>query len=111
MSNVIKLKKGLDIPIKGEPADILENIPMPETFAIKPADFLGLVPKLRVKVGDKVKGGTALFVDKYLPEIQYVSPVSGEVVAINRGERRKILEVVVKADQDNLSEDFPKADP
>jgi len=111
MSNVIKLKKGLDIPIKGEPADILENIPMPETFAIKPADFQGLVPKLRVKVGDKVKGGTALFVDKYLPEIQYVSPVSGEVVAINRGERRKILEVVVKADQDNLSEDFPKADP
>ena len=46
MSNVIKLKKGLDIPIKGEPAAILENIPMPETFAIKPADFLGLVPKL-----------------------------------------------------------------
>ena len=111
MSNVIKLKKGLDIPIKGEPADILEYITKPETFAIKPGDFQGLVPKLRVKVGDRVKAGTALFVDKYLPEIQYVSPVSGEVVAVNRGERRKILEVVVKAQPENLSEEFLIANP
>ena len=111
MSKVIKLKKGLDIQIKGEPANNLEHISMPETFAIKPADFQGLVPKLTVAVGDKVKAGTPLFFDKYQPEIQYVSPVSGEVAAINRGERRRILEVIVKADSANLSEDFLKENP
>jgi len=111
MSKVIKLKKGLDIQIKGEPANNLEHISMPETFAIKPADFQGLVPKLTVAVGDKVKAGTPLFFDKYQPEIQYVSPVSGEVSAINRGERRRILEVIVKADFINLSEDFLKENP
>ncbi len=111
MSKVIKLKKGLDIQIKGQPANILEHISRPETFAIKPADFQGLVPKLTVAVGDKVKAGTPLFFDKYHPEVQYVSPVSGEVTAINRGERRRILEVVVKSERENLSEDFLKADP
>lgn len=111
MSKVIKLKKGLEIQIKGEPANNLEHIGMPETFAIKPADFPGLVPKLTVAVGDKVKAGTPLFFDKYHPEVQYVSPVSGEVTAINRGERRRILEVVVKAERENLSADFLKADP
>lgn len=111
MSKVIRLKKGLDIQIKGEPANNLEHINKPETFAIKPADFHGLVPKLLVKVGDKVKAGTPLFFDKYQPEVQYVSPVSGEVTAINRGERRRILEVVVKAERENLSEDFPRGNP
>lgn len=111
MSKVIKLKKGLDIQIKGEPANNLEHINKPETFAIKPADFHGLVPKLLVKVGDQVKAGTPLFFDKYQPEVQYVSPVSGEVTAINRGERRRILEVVVSSDRENLSEAFPRGDP
>ena len=111
MPKVIKLKKGLDIPIKGEAANNLEHIDKPETFAIKPSDFLGLIPKLLVKVGDKVKAGTPLFFDKYQPEVQYVSPVSGEVEAVNRGERRRILEVVIKADQEDLSEDFLIGDP
>ena len=111
MSNVIKLKKGLDIQIKGEPANNLAHIGRPETFAIKPPDFQGLVPKLTVTVGDKVKAGTLLFYDKYQPEVQYVSPVSGEVSAINRGERRRILEVVVKAESENFSEEFLKIDP
>ena len=111
MSKVIKLKKGLDIQIKGEPANNLEHIDKPETFAIKPTDFHGLVPKLLVKAGDKVKAGTPLFFDKYQPEVQYVSPENGEVTAINRGERRRILEVVVTIEHENLSEDFLKGDP
>jgi len=111
MSKVIKLKKGLDIQIKGGPANNLEIIPKPDTFAIKPSDFSGLVPKLTVAVGDSVKAGTTLFFDKYHPDIHWVSPVSGVVTAINRGERRKILEVVITADTQNLSEAFLKADP
>lgn len=111
MSKVIKLKKGLDIQIKGEAANNLIHVDKPETFAIKPADFHGLVPKLLVRVGDKVKAGTPIFRDKYLPEIQYVSPVSGEVSAVNRGERRRILEVVVKAENEYQSEEFLKGDP
>jgi Na+-transporting NADH:ubiquinone oxidoreductase subunit A len=111
MSKVIKLKKGLDIQIKGEPANNLEIIPKPDTFAIKPSDFQGLVPKLTVAVGDSVKAGTSLFHNKYLPQVQWVSPVSGVVTAINRGERRRIFEVVVTADTQNLSEAFLKADP
>jgi len=58
MTKVIKLKKGLDIQILGEPAHDLEHINKPETFAIMPADFQGLIPKLSVKVGFKVKAGT-----------------------------------------------------
>ena len=111
MPKVIKLKKGLDIPIKGEAANNLEYISKPETFAIKPSDFQGLTPKLLVKVGEKVKAGTPLFFDKYHPEVQYVSPVSGEVAAINRGERRRILEVVIRAESENQSEDFLKGNP
>ena len=111
MSNVIKLKRGLDIQLKGRAEQILEQMDRPDTFAIKPTDFHGLTPKLAVKEGDKVKAGSALFFDKYQPDVKYVSPVSGEVVAINRGERRKILEVVVKADGENQSEEFRKANP
>lgn len=111
MPKVIKLKKGLDIQIKGEPPFNLKDIGMPETFAILPADFHGLVPKLTVKTGDKVKAGTPLLFDKYQPEVFYTSPVNGEVIAINRGERRKILEVIVKAEGDYISEEFLKADP
>ncbi|GET26640.1 Na(+)-translocating NADH-quinone reductase subunit A [Prolixibacter sp. NT017] len=111
MSNVIKLKRGLDIQLKGRAEKILEQMDRPDTFAIKPTDFHGLTPKLAAKEGDKVKAGSPLFFDKYQPEVKYVSPVSGEVVAVNRGERRKILEVVVKADGENLSEEFRKANP
>jgi Na+-transporting NADH:ubiquinone oxidoreductase subunit A len=111
MSKVIKLKKGLDIPIKGEAPLNLDYITKPETFAIKPADFHGVIPKLLVKVGDRVKAGTPLFYDKYQPEVHYASPVSGEVTAVNRGDRRRILEVVVTADQENLSESFLQGNP
>jgi Na+-transporting NADH:ubiquinone oxidoreductase subunit A len=98
MSKVIKLRKGLNIKLKGEPEKIFAVSEMPAKYALKPTDFVGLTPKLVVQAGDKVKIGSPLFLDKNKPEIKFVSPVSGTVSAINRGEKRKLLSVVVTPD-------------
>lgn len=111
MSKHFKLKRGLDIRLKGVAEAVLENAPAPTTVALKPTDFPGLTPKLSVKADAQVKAGDALFFDKYNPEILFTSPVSGTVKAVNRGERRKILEVVVEADGKNEFAPFTKADP
>lgn len=111
MSEVIKIKKGLDIQLAGKAEKVFGQAELPEFFAVKPADFHGVVPKMAIKVGDKVKAGTVLFFDKYRPEIKFVSPVSGELAAVNRGERRRILEVVVKADGADEKEQFGTANP
>ncbi len=110
MSDVIKIKRGLDIRLKGKAELVFGNASMPELFAIKPTDFPGLVPKLTVKPGDKVKAGSVLFYDKYRTDIKFVSPVSGEVQVVNRGERRRILEVVVKCDSQDEKESFGTID-
>ena len=68
------------------------------TYAVKPTDFVGLTPRLVVEEGDAVNAGDALFVDKSDERIRFTSPVSGQVKAIVRGEKRKLLEVVVEAD-------------
>jgi len=75
-------------------------------YAVKPTDFHGLTPKMLVREGDRLKAGTPLFCDKYKPEIVFASPVSGTLQAINRGERRKILEVVVAPDEQVEFENF-----
>jgi Na+-transporting NADH:ubiquinone oxidoreductase subunit A len=111
MSEVIKLRKGLNIKLKGSAEKVLETLPVPATVALKPTDFPGLTPKLSVKPGHKVKAGDALFYDKYHPEILFTAPLGGEVKSVNRGERRKILEVVVDVDQSAGAADFKKADP
>lgn len=110
MSDVIKLKKGLDIRLQGKAETVYAQIPLPELFAIKPSDFKGLTPKMEAKVGDKVQAGSVLFYDKQHPEVKFVSPVGGELVAVNRGERRVITEIVVKADSAAAPVDFGKAD-
>ncbi|MGF1586661.1 MAG: Na(+)-translocating NADH-quinone reductase subunit A [Bacteroidales bacterium] len=111
MSNVIKLKKGLDIPLKGEAEKVLEKPSLPKLFAVKPTDFPGIRPKMMVHANDEVKAGSPVFFDKYNPGVIFTSPVSGKVVAINRGERRKILEVVIKAGENMQYQEFQKADP
>ncbi len=98
MSEVVKIKKGLDIKMVGKAEHTLQVSKSSDLFAIKPTDFHNLTPKLLVRVDDEVKVGTALFQDKYRPEIKFTSPVSGKVVAVNRGERRRILEVVIESD-------------
>ena len=98
MTSVIKIKKGLDINLKGKAPKEFVNIEKSESYAIVPENFIGITPKIIVRTGDKVKAGTPLMVDKTHREMMFVSPVSGEVMAVNRGEKRKVLSIIVKAD-------------
>ena len=98
MSNNIYLKQGLDIPISGVAAQNTKKVIVPDVVAVKPTDFRGLVPKLLVKEGDKVLAGTPVLADKMSQNILFTSPVSGTVAEIVRGEKRKLLEVRIKAD-------------
>lgn len=106
MSGTIRIRKGLDIKLKGKAEKIFLKSERAKLFAIKPTDFHGVTPKLTVKPEDKVDVGTVLFYSKNNPEIKFTSPVSGKISAINRGERRKILEVIIEADQEDRFIDF-----
>lgn len=110
MANVIKLRKGLDINLKGK----AEKVVLPEVKCLKyglvPGDFVGVVPKVVVHEGDRVKAGDALFVNKKQTDVRFASPVSGVVSAVVRGERRKVLCVVVDADEEQQYVDFGKKD-
>lgn len=110
MSKVIKLKRGLDINLLGEAKKKLTKLPLAETYAITPSDYEGVVPKLLVKEGDTVKAGTPLFFDKNREELLFTSAVSGRVLAINRGEKRKILNIVIAADAAQEYVSFDKLD-
>ena len=104
MAKAIKIRKGLDLKIKGKPELNTQDVPNSPFYAIKPTDFPSLTPKMLVKAGDKVKVGTPIFFDKYREAIQYVSPVSGTVEEVKRGAKRRILEVVIKADSEFVYE-------
>ena len=106
MSKKIRLKKGLNINLIGEAEKVYASVKSTDNYVVKPTDFHGLTPKLAVKVGDRVKAGTTLFFDKYNDKVNFSSPVSGEVTAIERGAKRKILAVVIKADAEIAYEDF-----
>lgn len=110
MSNTIKIKKGFDIKLKGQADLSIGKAVDTNRYAVKPTDFSGLKPKLCVKADDIVKAGTPLFFDKSQPEVKFTSPVSGKVVAINRGERRRILEIEIESDGKFESVDFPVED-
>jgi len=99
MSNNIYLKKGLDLPISGVAAQTTKKVIVPDVVAVKPTDFRGLVPKLLVREGDKVLAGTPVLADKMSQNILFASPVSGTVAEVVRGEKRKLLEVRIKADE------------
>lgn len=111
MAEAIKIKKGLNIKMNGQAEKIYVKAPRAKTFAIKPVDWHGLTPKIIPKLCDQVKVGTPIFYDKYHPEIKFTSPVSGILLSINRGERRRIIEVVVEDDGKDTPETFLKGDP
>ncbi len=97
MAKVIKLRKGLDINLKGNASETYATIKEPGFYALVPDDFHGVTPKVVVKEQEYVMAGGALFVDKNHPELKFVSPVSGVVTSIERGARRKVMNIVVEA--------------
>ena len=101
MIETIRIKKGFDINLKGKAVKRIEEISPPETYALKPTDFIGIIrPKLLVKEGDTVQAGTPILFCKKNEKVKYVAPVSGEIAEIVRGEKRKLLEVRILADKD-----------
>ena len=110
MANVIKLRKGLDINLQGKAEEKRIELKSNGQYALVPDDFEGVVPKVVVKEGDKVKAGDALFVNKQYPEVKFASSVSGTVREVVRGERRKVLCIRVEADAQQEQVDFGKKD-
>ena len=106
MSKLIKLRKGLDVNLKGKAALETVSVKCPGEYALVPDDFTGMKPKVVVSEGDTVLAGDALFVDKKHPEVKFVSPVSGTVTLVERGDRRKLLSVRVKSDGKQQSREF-----
>ena len=107
LPNTIVIRKGLDIPISGAAERRVTDARNISTYAIKPTDFVGLTPHLMVEEGDKVALGDALFCDKKDERIQFTSPISGRVKAIVRGEKRKLLAVVVEKETAEKEEPSP----
>ncbi|AXT20714.1 Na(+)-translocating NADH-quinone reductase subunit A [Flavobacteriaceae bacterium AU392] len=105
MSNDIRIKKGLDIKLKGVAKKTTENAILSNFYTLRPEDFHSIIPKMIVKVGSKVKAGEPVFFDKSNENIKFVSPVSGEVMEITRGEKRKILAVKIQADKEQVYQD------
>jgi Na+-transporting NADH:ubiquinone oxidoreductase subunit A len=109
MGKFIRLKKGFDINLAGKAALQVATSEQPETFVIKPTDFHGVyLPKVVVKEGDVVKAGAPLFYDKRKERVAFTAPVSGEIVEVKRGEKRKLLEVKILADRTVEYVQFPK---
>ena len=98
MKALYKIKKGLDLHLEGEAAHKVRTIKPSAVYALSPDDFNGIVPRVVVKEGQHVDAGDPLFVDKATEKIHFVSPVSGTVAAIVRGDRRKLLHVSVQSD-------------
>lgn len=110
MERLYKIRKGLDLNLKGEAAPKLQTAPAAAEYAVSPSDFHGVVPRLLVKEGAAVKAGDPLFTDKATERIMFVSPVSGTVSSIERGERRKLLYIHIEADASQQLKKFEVPD-
>lgn len=110
MASLIKIKRGLNIPINGRAAEMIASSNRPKEFALIPDNYHGITPKMLLKAGDKVKAGTPVFYEKKFPGMHFVSPVSGVIKAVNRGERRKIMSIIIESDDQMTFEDYGKPD-
>ena len=111
MSKDIRIKKGLDIKLVGEALQTTNELPVKGMFALKPQDFHGIIPKLIVKEGAEVKAGESVFYSKSDDRILFPSPVSGKIIEIIRGAKRKIVSIKIAADGKQSFKDFGKQDP
>ncbi|WP_295453585.1 Na(+)-translocating NADH-quinone reductase subunit A [uncultured Pseudophaeobacter sp.] len=93
-----KLRKGLELPVAGAPAQEIHDGPAVRTVALLGSDYLGLKPRLAVQEGDVIAAGAPVFAHKDTPDVQVVSPVSGRVKAVNRGARRVLVSVEIEVD-------------
>ena len=103
---MIKLKRGLEIPISGQPEQVISDAPAARTVALVGFDYMGMKPTMEVKAGDRVKLGQLLFTDKKTAGVRYTAPAAGTVSAINRGAKRVLQSVVIEVDGDE-AETFP----
>ena len=110
MSNDIRIKKGLDIKLNGEAEKTVEQAIISNYSTIRPEDFHGVTPKLVAKEGTLVKAGSTLFFDKSQETVKFSSPVSGKVVEVLRGPKRRIDAIKIEADKTQTFEDFGKFD-
>ncbi|SFN58253.1 Na(+)-translocating NADH-quinone reductase subunit A [Xenorhabdus japonica] len=97
---MIKIKKGLNLPIAGEPAQVIEDGPTIRHIALLGEEYVGMRPSMLVKEGEHVKKGQILFEDKKNPGVIFTSPASGKIVTIGRGERRILQSVVIEVNGD-----------
>ena len=108
---MIKITKGLDLPITGAPEQVVSSdSPVIRSVAVSGPDYVGMKPTMAVKVGDRVKLGQLIFTDKKTEGVQFTAPGAGVVSAINRGERRALLSVVIDLDDQEEAVEFAKYD-
>ena len=103
---MIKINKGLDLPIAGAPEQTISDGAAVRTVALLGQDYVGMKPTMLVKEGDRVKLGQAIFADKKSEGVQYTSPGAGTVKAVNRGERRVLQSVVIELDDQEEAIEF-----
>lgn len=111
MGKTIHLSKGYDIKLVGNAQSTISQLPISDIIASSPSDFRNIIPKLMVQQGDEVLAGQALFFDKNQPEAVFTAPVSGEIVEVVRGDKRRILEVRILPDKEIKYVEFTKANP
>ena len=104
---MIKIKRGLDIPLAGAPAQELDTSITTRAAALMGPDYYGMKPTMAVQVGDLVKKGQLLFTDKKCEGVRYTAPAGGRVSAINRGAKRAFQSIVIEVDGDE-AETFPQ---
>lgn len=98
---MITIKKGMDLPISGTPAQVISDGPTIKTVALLGEEYVGMRPTMHARVDDEVKKGQVLFVDKKNPGVQYTSPASGKVIEVNRGAKRVLQSVVIEVSGDD----------
>ena len=105
MSKDIKIKNGLTIKLKGAAQNIVKKAAFPKSVSINPSDFHLIIPKMTLKVGEKVSQGDVVFFSKKDDRIKFCSPVDGVITDIIRGAKRKIIEIIIDVNNKQILND------